>query len=171
MDYFGEAVFELGMGFLIDSLDYCIENHITGWITKKFDIFTVSFIFPGIKMKIGDMKRKTTGNLSGVSKKIRKLNVSVENLFLCDDQIDSTSVGCSRSIEGDGDGKHQTTKMDVSDQDKQSENEFLGVDSIDSNLACCLHDGERKRQLSEIGDRNQDEQPQSKKLRIIEEEM
>lgn len=86
--------FEEGMCFLVDTLANCIENRVHGWINqyssdKKFH---VSFIFLGLKSKLNDKKRKSEDDSGAVLKKIRKLNVSIENLLLAvcgDDAVQS----------------------------------------------------------------------------------
>lgn len=80
---FVDADFEPGMCFLVDTFDYCMENKIYGWMKKENGEFSVHFIFLGLK-------RKAFGDICSVSKKVRKLNASIENLLLNDGEDDET---------------------------------------------------------------------------------
>lgn len=120
MDHFIDADFEPGMGFLVDTLNDCIENRRYGFINKCWGGFRVCFIFVGLKKK-----RKAVEDLFGVSKKIRKLNVSLENLLLIENEEDGSEavhVECAsrkrqtRSSNKASKCKFGETQMDVDDE-------------------------------------------------------
>lgn len=85
---FLDTDFEPAMCFLVDTLTQCIETKEYGWISKKFGNFSVNFVFMGLKKNVGAIKRNGVEDFCCVPKKVRKLNVSLENLFLNDDQVD-----------------------------------------------------------------------------------
>lgn len=72
--------FEIGMCFLVDVVAECIEKEIFGFINKKNEHFSVQFCYVGLKNKV--VKRKAEEDLCGVTKKVSKLSVSLENLLL-----------------------------------------------------------------------------------------
>lgn len=96
---FIDTDFEPAMCFLLDTLDNCIESKTYGWIHKKFGNFAVTFIFRGIKKSLANVKRKAVNDVCGPSKKVQKLNISLENLFLDDSQdetiLDAISLECA----------------------------------------------------------------------------
>lgn len=111
---FLDVEFESGMCLLMDTFTRCFEKKIYGFISEKGDKFSVHFCFTGLKC---GAKRKNEVDNCRVSKKIKKLNVSMENLMLISEvntqsiedhyddiregsmtiktESDSNAVGCS----------------------------------------------------------------------------
>lgn len=84
---FLDVEFESGMCLLMDTFTTCIEKERYGFIHEKGDKFSVHFCFTGLKYGV---KRKNEDDDCRVSKKIKKLNVSLENLVLISE--DNTKV-------------------------------------------------------------------------------
>lgn len=76
-NYFNDVDFEPGMVLVVNTVKNCIDNDVIGFIKNKSKEFTVSFVFYGLK----NLKRKAEVGLWGLAK-MRKLNVSMENLLL-----------------------------------------------------------------------------------------
>lgn len=136
------------MCLLVDTLTQCIETKKYGWISKKLDNFSVNFIFMGLKKNVGEIKRNGVEDFCNVPKKVRKLNVSLENLFLNDDQDDMVLDAVS-------------LKSVVEKRQNRSSSKNVSVIQSETNLnqAACssvnqkIHD-ESKRPM-EISDQSQ----------------
>lgn len=81
MEYsFEDQDFEPGFSFLIDVLANCITHRTHGLIVQRNENFTVRFVFLGLKSNIG--KRKANDEVNDKAKRMKTLNVSMENLLL-----------------------------------------------------------------------------------------
>ena len=81
MEYsFEDQDFEPEFSFLIDVLANCITNRIHGFIVQRNENFTVRFVFSGLKFNIG--KRRANDEVNDKAKRMKTLNVSMENLLL-----------------------------------------------------------------------------------------
>lgn len=145
MDYlFVDTEFEPGMGFVVETLTHCIENRVHGWITKKNKDFSVAFAFLGLKSKSNEVKRKAENEPDVVLKKIRKLNVSIENLSLIDSQDDS--ICGAIKLESASEKRRTRFTLKNGTQSKRNTNNDRDVHEVDS-----IGDshGNRKRKVHE----------------------
>lgn len=101
---FVDQDFEEGMGLLVDKLTQCIQSKKYGWIVEKAGNFTVNFIFQGLKKIVRPVKRNDDGDLCDVPTKVRKLHVSLENLFLDAEQEETMLAELEAPIACSSDG-------------------------------------------------------------------
>lgn len=94
---FPNCEFEPALSYLMDVFDEYWNRNLFGLISKKNEHFSVMFILRSIVNGVLDKKRKILCDGGGASKKVRKLNESMENLALCVNEITGGSITSDHS--------------------------------------------------------------------------
>lgn len=113
---FIDDTFEPGMCFLIDTLDKCIKNRHYGWISEKNKKFNIRFVFLGLKSE--NNKRKADEDLQTEPKRMRKLNTSLENLFLTDEMDNTNNEPLKEKLEGKANDSRGGKRMGSKNMDQ-----------------------------------------------------